>query len=62
MLLDRAFTTPPPRDVLFELARSKNNTPLPFIKPHCGLRLPPDRYCLTSCNYKLRAASQIKKV
>lgn len=62
MLLDRAFTTPPPRDVLFELARSKNVTPLPFIKPHCGLRLPPDRYCLTSCNYKLRAASQLKKV
>lgn len=61
MLLDKAFTTPPPRDVLLELSRAKNNTPLPLIKPHCGLRLPPDRYCLSSCNYKLRAAQQLVK-
>ncbi|KAJ9587131.1 hypothetical protein L9F63_028297 [Diploptera punctata] len=54
MTVDRAFTTPPPRDILLEVARSKNNTPLPLIKPHCGLRLPPDRYCLSSCNFKLR--------
>lgn len=62
LLLDKAFTTPPPRDVLLELARAKNNTPLPLIKPHCGLRLPPDRYCLSACNYKLRAATQLKKM
>ncbi|XP_069701809.1 transcription initiation factor TFIID subunit 9 [Periplaneta americana] len=55
MTIDRAFTTPPPRDILLEVARTKNNSPLPFIKPHCGLRLPPDRYCLSSCNYKLRS-------
>lgn len=36
--------------------------PLPPIKPHCGLRLPPDRYCLSACNYKLRAATQSKKM
>lgn len=36
--------------------------PLPPIKPHCGLRLPPDRYCLSACNYKLRAANQSKKM
>lgn len=36
------------------MARSKNSTPLPLVKPHCGLRLPPDRYCLSSCNFKLR--------
>lgn len=41
--LDKTFTSPPPREVLLELARSKNVTPLPLIKPHCGLRLPPDR-------------------
>ncbi|KAJ9586977.1 hypothetical protein L9F63_019429, partial [Diploptera punctata] len=33
---------------------ARTNTPLPLIKPHCGLRLPPDRYCLSSCNFKLR--------
>ncbi|GLG99848.1 Transcription initiation factor TFIID subunit 9 [Gryllus bimaculatus] len=54
MTTDRIFTTPPPRDILLDVARSKNNTPLPFVKPHCGLRLPPDRYCLSACNYRLK--------
>lgn len=36
---------------------------LPLIKPHCGLRLPPDRHCLLSVNYKLRASeAQPKKM
>lgn len=52
--LDRRFTNPPPRDILLEVARAKNNSPLPLIKPHCGIRLPPDRYSLNSCNYRLR--------
>lgn len=62
MMLDKAFTTPPARDVLFEVAKAKNSTPLPLVKINCGLRLPPDRYCLSACNYKLRAASQAKKM
>uniref|UniRef100_A0A182P2Z6 Transcription initiation factor TFIID subunit 9 n=1 Tax=Anopheles epiroticus TaxID=199890 RepID=A0A182P2Z6_9DIPT len=62
MILDKAFTRPPPRDVLLEIARVRNATPLPLIKTHCGLRLPPDRYCLSSCNYKLRAAQQSKRM
>uniref|UniRef100_A0A182N6N2 Transcription initiation factor TFIID subunit 9 n=1 Tax=Anopheles dirus TaxID=7168 RepID=A0A182N6N2_9DIPT len=62
MILDKAFTTPPPRDVLLEIARTRNATPLPLIKTHCGLRLPPDRYCLSACNYKLRAAQQSKRM
>lgn len=57
LILDKAFTSPPPREVLLEVARAKNSTPLSFIKPHSGLRLPPDRHCLLSANYKLRAAS-----
>lgn len=44
MQLDKSFTSPPPREVLLEIARVKNVNPLPLIKPHCGLRLPPDRY------------------
>nr|CAD7454534.1 unnamed protein product [Timema tahoe] len=55
MTVDRTFTTPPPRDLLLEVARSRNSTPLPLIKPHCGIRLPPDRYCLFNCNYRLRS-------
>lgn len=44
-----------------ELARSRNTTPLPLIKTHCGLRLPPERHCLLSANYKLRAAEIVPK-
>lgn len=87
MTMEKAFTSPPPREVsilcansdsvavgpnlmqilftqvLLELARSKNMAALPLIKPHCGLRLPPDRHCLLSANYKLRAAEiQPKKM
>ncbi|XP_075220304.1 TBP-associated factor 9 isoform X1 [Lycorma delicatula] len=61
MQLDRVFTTPPPRDILLEIARTKNNTPLPLVKPHCGVRLPPDRYCLNSCNYRMRSHNSNNK-
>ncbi|XP_043284728.1 transcription initiation factor TFIID subunit 9 [Venturia canescens] len=54
MQLDRTFTNPPPRDVLLDVARAKNNIPLPFVKPNNGLRLPPDRYCLNATNYRLK--------
>ncbi|EFA11878.1 transcription initiation factor TFIID subunit 9 [Tribolium castaneum] len=57
---ESAFTTPPPREVVLECANIKNYTPLPLVKPHCGLRLPPDRYCLSSCNYALKSCNQKK--
>ncbi|KAK0144376.1 Transcription initiation factor TFIID subunit 9 [Merluccius polli] len=47
--------SPPPRDFLLEVARQKNQTPLPLIKPYTGPRLPPDRYCLTAPNYRLKS-------
>lgn len=40
---------------LMEVARQKNQTPLPLIKPYSGPRLPPDRYCLTAPNYRLKS-------
>ncbi|XP_032558368.1 transcription initiation factor TFIID subunit 9-like isoform X1 [Chiroxiphia lanceolata] len=52
---DQSFTSPPPRDFLLDIARQKNQTPLPLIKPYSGPRLPPDRYCLTAPNYRLKA-------
>lgn len=58
MQLERSFTNPPPRDVLLDVARLKNNIPLPFVKPNNGLRLPPDRYCLNVTNYKLKHTSK----
>lgn len=59
--LEQMFTNPPPREVLAEVARTKNNTPLPFIKPHCGVRLPQDRYCLSSCNLRIKTPQVVKK-
>ncbi|XP_056141136.1 transcription initiation factor TFIID subunit 9 [Lampris incognitus] len=53
--MDQSFTSPPPRDFLLEVARQKNQTPLPLIKPYTGPRLPPDRYCLTATNYRLKS-------
>ncbi|KAG8553273.1 hypothetical protein GDO81_003350 [Engystomops pustulosus] len=51
---DQSFTAPPPRDFLLDISRQKNQTPLPLIKPYAGPRLPPDRYCLTAPNYRLK--------
>ncbi|XP_051955405.1 transcription initiation factor TFIID subunit 9-like isoform X1 [Xyrauchen texanus] len=53
--VDQSFTSPPPRDFLLEIARQKNMAPLPLIKPYTGPRLPPDRYCLTAPNYRLKS-------
>lgn len=57
---ESSFTTPPPRESILELARNKNNSPLPLVKPHCGLRVPPDRHCLSTCNYMLKSGA-VKK-
>uniref|UniRef100_A0A8C9QS06 Transcription initiation factor TFIID subunit 9 n=1 Tax=Spermophilus dauricus TaxID=99837 RepID=A0A8C9QS06_SPEDA len=40
---------------LLDIARQRNQTPLPLIKPYSGPRLPPDRYCLTAPNYRLKS-------
>lgn len=55
MYTDKNVTCPPHRDLLLEVARSKNASTLPVPKPNSGLRLPPDRFCLNACNYKLKS-------
>jgi len=54
MYTEHNLTNPPTRDILLEVATRKNATPLPIPKASGGMRLPPDRYCLTACNYKLK--------
>ncbi len=56
MRAEQGATSPPSREVLLDVAREKNSAPLPVPKATCGLRLPPDRHCLTACNYKIRSA------
>ncbi|RWS16659.1 transcription initiation factor TFII-D component-like protein [Dinothrombium tinctorium] len=60
MQVDKMFTSPPPRDLLLEIARHKNSQSLPPIRSHSGPRLPPDRYSLIVCNYKLKSGAKIK--
>lgn len=50
-----AWGSPPRPQFLLDIARQKNQTPLPLIKPYSGPRLPPDRYCLTAPNYRLKS-------
>ncbi|KAL9963589.1 hypothetical protein ACROYT_G027112 [Oculina patagonica] len=60
--LDHSYTNPPPREFLIEIARQKNRHPLPQIQTKSGLRLPPDRYCLTSTNYKVKTQKKHSQV
>lgn len=38
---------------MIDIAREKNATPLPVIKPQNGVALPPENYCLSATNYQL---------
>jgi len=42
-----------------DVARHKNSVPLPLIKPFSGPKLPPDRYCLTAPNYRLKSQKKV---
>jgi len=53
MANDKSVSAVPPREVLMDLAKSKNSQPLPLLKSTSGLRLPPDRFCLIQPNYRL---------
>ncbi|KAK4270955.1 hypothetical protein QN277_019719 [Acacia crassicarpa] len=48
-----SFSQPPPREVLLELARSRNKIPLPKTIAGPGIPLPPDKDTLLSPNYQL---------
>jgi hypothetical protein len=38
---------------LLQLAEKANGQPLPLIAERPGIRLPPEKYCLTAPNYKI---------
>ncbi|KAK2530278.1 Taf9b [Columba guinea] len=68
ILKDMGITEYEPRvinqmlEFTYNIARQKNQTPLPLIKPYSGPRLPPDRYCLTAPNYRLKSLQKKCKV
>ncbi|VVT57395.1 uncharacterized protein SAPINGB_P005674 [Magnusiomyces paraingens] len=46
--LNYQFKPAPPKEMLLELAQEKNRRPLPIIHEQWGLRLPPEKFCLTA--------------
>lgn len=58
MYAEQNVTSPPSREILLDMARTKNANPLPVPKATSGLRLPPDRHCLTGINYRLKLKSK----
>ncbi|GMM32625.1 hypothetical protein DAMA08_053700 [Martiniozyma asiatica (nom. inval.)] len=42
------FKPVPGKKAVLELARERNEKPLPAVVPMWGLRLPPEKYCLTN--------------
>lgn len=42
------FKPIPPKKMLMELAAERNEKPLPAVMPMWGVRLPPEKYCLTA--------------
>ncbi|CAJ0839297.1 14528_t:CDS:2 [Entrophospora sp. SA101] len=46
--INHSFTFPPRQEFLVQLANERNDVPLPHVPVKYGLRLPPDRHCLTS--------------
>lgn len=46
--LNYQFKPAPPKEMLLELAQEKNKRPLPVVQAQWGLRLPPEKYCLTA--------------
>lgn len=42
------FKPAPPKELLLEMAQERNRRALPQVQPGYGLRLPPEKYCLTA--------------
>lgn len=51
--VNSTFSQPPPREILMELARSRNKLPLPKTIQTGGMPLPPEQHTLIHPNYQL---------
>lgn len=55
------FKPVPPKKMLLELAAERNEKPLPAVMPMWGIRLPPEKYCLTARDYTEGDEKRVKK-
>jgi len=49
-----SFMQPPSRALLSTLVQQKNGRPLPLLKAKTGIRMPPEKYCLTAPNFQFK--------
>lgn len=47
------FKPTAPKELLLQLAQQRNKKPLPQVLSMWGVRLPPEKYCLTAKEWKL---------
>ncbi|KAF8534814.1 transcription initiation factor IID, 31kD subunit-domain-containing protein [Trichophaea hybrida] len=52
--INHQFNTSLPLEFLLEIAQERNRVALPTVGPEYGVRLPPEKYCLTGVNWDLK--------
>ena len=51
--INHQFNTSLPKEFLLEIAQERNKVALPTVGKEFGVRLPPEKYCLTGINWDL---------
>lgn len=51
--VNHQFTGGLPKEFLLDIAQERNRVALPTVGPEFGVRLPPEKYCLTGVNWDL---------
>lgn len=51
--INHQFNTSLPKEFLLEIAQERNKVALPTVGKEFGVRLPPEKYCLTGINWNL---------
>jgi len=56
--INHQFNTALPKEFLLEIAQERNRVALPTVGPEFGVRLPPEKYCLTGVNWDLKEGGE----
>jgi transcription initiation factor TFIID subunit 9B len=51
--VNHQFNTSLPKEFLLDIAQERNRVALPTVGQEFGVRLPPEKYCLTGINWDL---------
>ncbi|KAI5783503.1 transcription initiation factor IID, 31kD subunit-domain-containing protein, partial [Pyronema domesticum] len=54
--VNHQFNTSLPKEFLLDISQERNRVALPTVGPEFGVRLPPEKYCLTGVNWDLKEA------